>query len=537
MPSVFVGEPGSIPFEQARLSGRFRACYSYEESALRLRDMLPLLEEIADNRAMLDLLQQRAKRSDQAPSRPMTGVSQPSGPVPGAIEWWDFVEGAVESLDSRERLLGEFRRAARRLLRASHAVFFLRDASGFASDRGEWRCSLEDPLVLHLEGHPAVLDGRNPDGPMDPLAELAMRNHLLAWSARLLVPVHDNGRLLGFVALGVRDDGRDYGSDDAERAVGFARLLRQLLLRHEELTQLDRKCRHADLVSKYIPSHLLLGAGEKIPGHVPVPVRDLIGHVRHFGDLRFLEPESGQPYRSQAGPIEESGGVWVIWEDASRDLERLESRNLAERRQLLREVALVLCHEMGNPLVSLSTFMQLPEKRAMPSALIDSMKQDIGQLVGLNRKLSRLHSLEEEASMLPVDIGALAKQLGERMGFKVDVQPNQPVSIKGSATLLDYCLCSLVEGMAEGHATAMPKGMSMQVRSTGGGPDLAALISFKGEGVELEGVFPDPSSLTSPRQGRVDIFIAKEIIRLHRGEIHAGPGISGREIMLTLKSL
>jgi hypothetical protein len=40
-----------------------------------------------------------------------------------------------------------------------------------------------------------------------------------------------------------------------------------------------------------------------------------------------------------------------------------------------------------------------------------------------------------------------------------------------------------------------------------------------------------------PNQGRITVFLAKEILRLHRGEIHAGPGIEGTEILISLRRL
>ena len=36
-PTIYVGEPRSLPFEQARMAGRARVYLSYEESATRLR--------------------------------------------------------------------------------------------------------------------------------------------------------------------------------------------------------------------------------------------------------------------------------------------------------------------------------------------------------------------------------------------------------------------------------------------------------------------------------------------------------------------
>src|SRR5476651_1103743 len=40
-PTIYVGEPHSQPFEQARLTGRAKVYLSYEDSTSRLRELLP----------------------------------------------------------------------------------------------------------------------------------------------------------------------------------------------------------------------------------------------------------------------------------------------------------------------------------------------------------------------------------------------------------------------------------------------------------------------------------------------------------------
>src|SRR3954468_20066033 len=67
-PTIFVGEPRSLPFEQARLSGRARIYLSYEDSSTRLREYLPLVEEVAEKQSMIELLTERARRAE--PVRP-----------------------------------------------------------------------------------------------------------------------------------------------------------------------------------------------------------------------------------------------------------------------------------------------------------------------------------------------------------------------------------------------------------------------------------------------------------------------------------
>jgi len=167
-PTIFVGEPRSLPFEQAKISGRAKIYLSYDESGTRLREFLPLVEEVAEKQSMLDLLLEKSRRTE---------VSRPAVRAPAAMdaaELWDFLEGAVENLDTRERLIAEFRRATRHLLRASHAVFFIREAQGFRADRGTSFLPENDPLVAFLENHPVVIDGTEWEGPADPVAELAV---------------------------------------------------------------------------------------------------------------------------------------------------------------------------------------------------------------------------------------------------------------------------------------------------------------------------------------------------------------------------
>jgi len=48
---------------------------------------------------------------------------------------------------------------------------------------------------------------------------------------------------------------------------------------------------------------------------------------------------------------------------------------------------------------------------------------------------------------------------------------------------------------------------------------------------------PEPSDGAIPNQGRLGVFLAKEILRLYHGEIHAGPGLEGTEILISFRGL
>lgn len=526
-PTIYVGEPRSLPYEQARLAGRARAYLAYEDSICRLREILPLVEELAEKQSMMDLLLEKSRRNDslRAAARPPAAVD--------AAELWDFLEAALENLDSRDRLIGEFRRASRQLLRASHTVFFLRESDGFRADRGTSRFETEDPLVNFLERHPVVIDGSNWESPADPVAELAVRNRLALWGARLLIPVHDNGRLLGLIALGVRDDGQPYDESDRTRGVLLARLLRHALAKAAQFGRLNLLAEQSSIGARYLPSTLVLAADEAVPRNVPLVVRDLIGQARRSRQICRVAPAAEQPFRAAAGLIAETGGVWAFWQEASGEVHDAAGRRRAERRGLLRELALTLSHELGNALVSLATFRQGPAGKA-PGALLDTLKGDIAKLETLNQRLGLMQTLDE-AEPAVVDLRHLVKNLGAAMEVEVEVGPD-PVQLRVAGELLEFALSSLISTLAENRPTQGAREMVLQLRSTGEGGELTALVSLKGRNLELEGILPEPVEGAVPNQGRIAVFLAKEIIRLHHGEIHAGPGMEGTEILISLRS-
>jgi hypothetical protein len=526
-PTIFVGEPRSQPFEQARIGGRARVMLSYDDSRERLAEFLPLVEEVAERNAALELLMERSRRQESGGSRApfrTTGWAD-------TLEIWDFLEGAVENLASRERLLGEFRRASRHLLRASHAVFFLRDGGAFRADRGESSCAVDDPLVVYLSQHPAVLDGIDWPGPADPVAELAVRHRLALWGARLLVPMHDNGRLVGMIAFGVRDDGQPYDSADRVRAVFVARLLRQFLAQSAQVGQLSSQYERTRIGEKYLPHALILAADEPPPRNVPLAVRTLIGDARQARDTRRIAPSAGQPFRASAGSILETGGTWAYWEEASSELHDRAQRTRADRLTLLRELALTLNHEIGNALVSLAAVRHAAE--APPPGLMEAAKADITKLEAVNRHLGSLANLTE-IEPEDVDLRDLLREVGSKCGVTVEVGPD-PVPLRVAPRLLAFALVSMIDTVAENRPELGTRDLSIQLRSTGEGEGLTALVSVKGKQLELEGILPEPEPGSVPNQGRIGVFIAREVIRLHRGEVHAGPGLEGTEILISLR--
>lgn len=530
-PTIYVGEPRSLPFEQAKMAERAKVYLSYEESGRRLGEIFPLLEELAEKESMFELLVEKNRLAAPARAAAATAAAAAFDPV----EWWDFLEGVVESFDARDHLIAEFRRASRHILKASHAVFFLQDADGFRADRGTSFVPLRDPIVAYFERHPAVVDGGMWESRADPVAELSMRNYLALWGARLVIPIHDNGHLLGLIALGVRHDGQPYDEADRARAISFARLLRHFLAKSAEFARLKVLADQATLGTKYLPRTLVLGPEESVPRDVPLVVRDLIGQARQYREVRRVTPDSRQPFRASAGLVAETGGVWAFWEEASAEVHDSAAREQADRRALLREIGLTLSHEVSNGLVSLTILKQIKPGQALPPPILEIARGDVNNLETLNRNLTLMQTLHE-AVPVEVDMRDVAAEVGKVLDLRVEIGPD-PVKLTVAKNLVGFALQALITTVVENRPAQGLRDLALQVRTTGEGQERTALLSLKGKNLELEGVLPEPRDGSVPNQGRLGVFLAKEVLRLHHGEIHAGPGIEGTEILFSLRSL
>lgn len=524
VPLVIVGEPRSQPYESARIAKVANLYFSYEESRGGLTNYLPLLADLAEARAALQFV-----KAPQIESSPPFSQTSPSPP-----DMWDYFQGLLENLGSQDRLLNEFRRTARKLLGSSHVVFFLKERGGFRADRGESYCPDTDPMIKYLGQHPTVLDGVNWTGPVDPVSQLAVTHWMSLWSARLLVPIHDNGSLSALVAFGVREDGKPFGPEDHTKGVLVARLFRILMSLATDLGILRHDAEHNRLKDKYGPTTAILGPNESPGTDIPLIVRSVIGEVVETGRVARKFPRKDQPFRAAAGPIAETGGIWSSWEEVSAEFFEAEVKGRSARVELLRDLAITLSHEVGNALVSLSVLSRVKDPSKITGKILGVAKENVAHLEKLNSSLVDLSNFPA-VSPADTDLCAILKRLGKK--HEIDfVSSADTVVLPVAADLLEFSLDQILESICENRGQDKLAGIAMELRSTGTGVDCTAMISIKGENIELEGVLSPSVTEETPTLGRMGVFFAREVIRMHDGEIHAGPGLQGTEILLSIKS-
>ncbi|MDI1248000.1 MAG: hypothetical protein PSV13_03870, partial [Lacunisphaera sp.] len=536
---ILVGEPHSLPFEQARQNRTARLYLGFAESRTRLAEAVNLLEEIADKNSQLQSALERTRRSEP----PFPRESAAAAPAAEPVESWDFLESALAHLGDRPRLLDEFRRAGRYILKSGKVLFFFRQQDAFVSDDEAHRCSAGHPLSLWLEEHPAILDSAQWPGTEDPALDAPIRQQLQGWGARLLVPLHGQGQLLGWMALGPRADGAPFRESDKFRAVLQGRLLERCLEQAAQLAGLKRTADDSALLAKYLPGARLVSRTELASADLPVEVRAIIGEVLHTGRTITQPARPPWRYRISAGPAPEIDGAWVLWEESAPEIERIRGELEQHRRELFRNLGLTLSHELSNPLVSLVTYSQLLSRDSnapMPAGAVTLARE-----VSLATEIQKLQLLAEHATLLgeiaspvatSVDLNTLLTELASARGLTTRFSEEQLV-FSVDPNLLRFAFTAILDAVAANRPDEGVKNLILTLRTTGTGALRTAIVTLEGKRLELDGTLPLPDPNSTPNQGRLSVFLAREILRLHGGTLSAGPGIKSTDIQIAFGAL
>ncbi len=546
---ILVGQPHSLPYEQARQNRAARLFLSYDESRTRLAESIGLLEEIADKNSQLQTTLERSRLS--AP--PFARESSPAPASSGggeSIESWDFLESALAHLGDRRRLLDEFRRAGRYTLKSGKVLFFFRRFDAFISDDEAHRLDAGHPLALWLEEHPAALDVAQWAGPEDPAVDAPIRQQLHTWGAKLLIPLHVSGQLLGWMALGPRADGSSYRETDKFRAVLHGRLLERCLERSTQLEEFERAETATALRLKYLSGSRVLTRAELAAVDLPVEVRAVASEALHAGRTIVQPARAPQRYRVTAGPAPEIDGVWVQWEEAAPEIERIRAEQEQHRRALFKNLGLTLSHELSNPLVSLVTFSQLLARSQSRPPLASTLPAVDGAAmiaseVSLATEVKKLQQLAEHATVLgeiaspvaqAVDLNALLSELATARSMSTRFSEEQLV-FHVDPQLIRFAFAAVLDALGANRPDEGTAGLLLTLRTTGDAAARTAVVTIEGKRLELDGVLPVPGAGSTPNEGRLSVFLAREILRLHGGTLQAGPGIKGTDIQIAFGSL
>ena len=475
-------------------------------------------------------------------SSPFPIARETAGTAPAEqTESWDFLESALAHLDDRPRLLDEFRRAARYILKAGKARYFFRQYESFISDDEDFRCEANHPMALWLEEHPAVLDAAQWANIDDPALDAPIRQLMGSWGARLIVPLHTSGQLAGWMALGPRADGAAYRESDKFRAVLQGRLLERCLERSAQLNSYALVDSASVLRAKYLPGARLITRADLATTELPVEVRAVASEALHTGKTVTQPARVPYRYRVTAGPAPEIDGVWATWEESAHEIERVSQLLEQHRRELFRNLGLTLSHELSNPLVSLVTFAQMLTRGSNSPVGSAALAQE----VSLTTEVGKLKLLNEHATLLgeiaqPVakatDLNILLTEVATARNLTTRFVEEQLI-LSLDANLVRFAFGAILDAISANRLDEGLQHLILTLRAVGSGPQRTAVITIEGKRLELDGTLPLPSPGSTPNQGRLSVFLAREILRLHGGTLQAGPGLKGTDIQISLGSL
>ena len=528
---VCVGQAHSRGFEEARCDRRVRLALSYEDSRVHLRQFAPILCELAERYTQQLILRDRLEH--------MKPISSPFA-INGKLEvspqdLSEFFEELIEDLRSKEKIAVEFRRFARRILKASFVEFMFRHGSTIRSHIRNMAIATDDPLVTYLGRYPIPLDGKHWSGPSEPLAELSARNFLALWGARLCIPINSNGIIFGLIVCGLKEDGQPYSAYELSRLYTIGKIFCRTMTICQKLEEGASFQERIALLSKCNPNMLLLFSGDGVPRTTPPAVRALIGQCKRERGPRNAYPTEDQPLRISVAYLPDVEGIWAQWEDCRREMTERAKASREERMNILRDIALTLNHEIGNSLTSLSSISQSTLSQGTPDAIQGAYISDLKRLIRLNDELSQLASILEENAEV-VDMRHILEELRDRnRGVHFEIG-EIPIYLNVIRRLVVFALDEILAGVLINRGKDLiDSPIAIRLRGVGYEASEVALISIRGKSLELEGVLPERRPDSTPSHGRIGVLVAREIIRLHNGSIHSGPGIEYTEILISLR--
>ncbi len=527
---ILVGEPRSLPFEEAKVLRSNTYCLSYEESRTQLGRIATVAAELAQSRAVVSVLQERPRRVDQATSDPFDTVRRGGDDL-------EFLAAAIDHLDDRSRIMDEFRRGVRSRIRSSRVAVFLREGKRYVAETEGWECSPGHDLVRWLQEHAAIVDSATLDTVENPATEAAIRQKLGEWNSRLLVPVEVHGSLEGWVVFGPRADGRSYSSADRDDALMMVRLFSRLLGQHRRLEKANVVQKDVALLQKFGPKFCVIGASGKTDEALPVEARDMAATALREG--RRIEREYGR-IRVAAGPIP-GAGCWVWWDESAMTAESTAQKREAERHQMLHDLGIMISHELANAMFSVSTYFQhlrrqqAPEEAVHP--LIDRVGKDMERMKAMPHLLSTLFEMSKQPTS-QVDMKRVVQSVAKEVGGAANVPDSGPV-IWGHEKNLHDALLWLCREILETKDTMEPitrdAKITISLQQRRRGDESICLVTIAYPGLRMDQIKVGEAT-TTEEYPTVPVYLAREVIRFHFGTIHVGQGLDGPELMIALKS-
>jgi signal transduction histidine kinase len=278
--------------------------------------------------------------------------------------------------------------------------------------------------------------------------------------------------------------------------------------------------------------------------------REVIEKLEETSGLPSLGVEREWSVDSQEGPHflavsrtplsghRDSGGEWIFILRDITESKRLEKeREAARRTQDLAQMAMLLAHEIRNPLGSLELFAGLladaTEERPVLHKWVEQVQAGLRTLSATVNNVLQFHS-EPRSELSPVNIVSLLSEtvdflqpLARQRGMRFDFGSNEPeILLRADAHRLQQVFINLA---LNAFRAMRPGGvLRLAVHSGSQAEDLPIRVAFRdqGEGIpasHLARIF-EAGFTTNPGSPGLGLALAKKVVEQHQGRITVESG-------------
>jgi PAS domain S-box-containing protein len=427
--------------------------------------------------------------------------------------------------------------------------------------------SASSPLVLSISADPQLVF-RDEIG----VALHKDREHLLRelneLRAEVVVPLVEEGELIGLLVLGAKRSGDPYFSNDADLLTTLANQAAVAVRNaqtHARVVQVNEEMRKVlETIESGVvavgprgritlfnrAAEQLTGTSAQVargqsPECLPNPLGGALRATAVDGEPRsqieFTLPDAaGQmvPLMCSTSPLRGPDGTPLgavaVLADMSRLKELEQEKRRAERLASIEAIASGLIHEIRNPLVGIKTYAQLLPSRGESPEFRELFSRSAGREIGrIDDLLSRFRTMSR-ASQHPMELVDLSEPLRGTLETlhaelvdreiqlrRVGGETRRPVL--GNTSQLQQLFLNLCLNAIQ----AMEPGGELTVRvadlSEGGGSTLLVEVADTGPGIpdHLLGTIFDPFVTTKPHGTGLGLAICRGIADAHHARIHA----------------
>jgi len=395
-----------------------------------------------------------------------------------------------------------------------------------------------------------------------------LRDVLHSLRAEVVIPLREEGDLIGFVVLGAKRSGDPYFSNDVDLLTTLANQAAVAVRNAQTHARVVQMNEQMNKVLETIESGVvavgprgritlfnraaeqLTGTATKLahgqpPECLPDPLPELLKSTAADGQPRAhiefsLPGLAGQlvPLICSTSPLRGPGGVTLgavaVLNDISRLKELEQEKRRAERLASIEAIASGLIHEIRNPLVGIKTYAQLLPSRGASEEFRDMFSRTAEREIGrIDDLLSRFRTISRASQhpMQPMDISGPLRDTFETLHAQLEdrqIRLRQVGDGAGRPVLGNtFQLQQLFLNLCLNAIQAMEPGGELTVRvvdlSEGGGKTLIVEVADTGPGIPeaLLGTVFDPFVTTKPHGTGLGLAICRGIADAHHARLVA----------------